>query len=67
MQGDPRLSREHQESNMDAHHDPISNRKFYELILGNEDTFQDDGSKNPLNVSKKTQTDESECHKDSSF
>jgi hypothetical protein len=42
--------------NMDAiaeiaskEHNPIN---FFFILTGNEDTFQDDGSKNPLNVSK---------------
>ena len=37
---------------MDALSDPLINRKFYDSFSGNEDTFQDDGSKQPLNVSK---------------
>lgn len=30
----------------------LNNKKIYDSFSGNEDTFQDDGSKNPLNVSE---------------
>lgn len=51
-----RMVQSNKKSNMDAaktnSHNPIKITMifFLNLILGNEDTFQDDGSKNPLNV-----------------